>query len=111
MAGCPLMAQTMYLARHNAITSGVCVVVGVVRGRIGGGSTNQSQCWKMTVSKFCSYDFNIFTDIWISAWLHDPVLIDKEAMSKENEKVDKNLLNCNVYGTPEWKLCLSLLEL
>jgi len=109
VAGCPLMAQTVYLARHNAITSAIhwclCGSYGFQRS---------DRWWQHKPEPVLEndsfkilYDFNIFTDTRISARRPDLVLVDKEAkhsflidvacvmdrnvVSKENEKVDKYL--------------------
>ena len=109
VAGCPVLAQTIYLERHNAVASAVhwclCGHCGFPR----------SDNWWMHQPEPVSenshyrllYDFNIFTDKWISARRPDLVFLDKEVkcaylidiacvmdrnvVSKETEKIDKYL--------------------
>ena len=107
MAGCPVIAQTVYLNRHNAITSAIhwslCGACGFEQSE---------EWWKHNPEPVLEnanykvlYDFNIFTDRLISARRPDLVLVSKETnntflidvacvmdrnvLKKEKEKVEK----------------------
>ena len=109
VAGCPMMAQTVYLDRHNAVASAIhwslCGYCSFPR------SNNWWQNHPEPVVENENfkllYDFNIFTDHLISARRPDLVYVDKQSrkaylidiacvmdrnvMTKEKEKVDKYL--------------------
>jgi len=109
VAGCPSLAQTVYLDRHNAVTSAVhwnlCGLCGFERS---------SQWWYHhpepvldSPSYKLLYDFNIYTDRGITARRPDLVMVDKmtkcttiidvacvmdrHVVAKHQEKIDKYL--------------------
>ena len=105
VAGYPLMAQTVYLERHNSITSSIhwCLCGSCGFQRSDKWWQHQPEQVLENASFKLLYDFNIFTDIRISARRPDLVFVDKSTMhtylidvacvmdrnvlTKENEKV------------------------
>ena len=109
VAGCPVMAQTVYLDRHNAVASAIhwslCGSCGFLRcdswWQHHPESVLENERYKLL------YDFNIFTDHLIQARRPDLVYVNKltrktylidiacvmdhNVLAKEKEKVDKYL--------------------
>jgi len=79
VAGCPAIAQTVYLDRHNAVTSAVhwclCGICGFSRSPHWWQHQPQPVLDKEDYKLL--YDFNIFTDRKISARRPDIVYVDK----------------------------------
>ena len=80
VAGCPMIAQTLYLKRHNAVAAtvhwGLCKTAGFERAdnwwKHSPEAALENENYKML------YDFNIITDRKISARRPDIVFIDKK---------------------------------
>ena len=99
IAGCPTMAQTVYLDRHNAVTSAIhWCLCGLC------GFSHSTQWWQHQPQAVLNnenfkllYDFNIFTDRRISARRPHVVYMDKSSSCTKLLNVacimDRNVIN------------------